>query len=252
MNKHLSWILLIILTLSSCESTNKADHSLSLEEYYELGMPGHEHVWNMSDYSNAFYVINTLKYENPKTLPTRASEKSGLLFARMISLENLSFLQDITLPLHAKADMIKWFVNTLMELKVAYTTPGTQGQPYIQELIDIDIFRLRVSHKMLELGKQINESDDPSDVDMQSDYPQIQQMYVNLLAELLGKHQQTELIPTETLELLSDSISASVNMNMHWFDESAAGTIQEALRTVSDGPSSKKIKGNYQELIGIL
>jgi hypothetical protein len=248
--KHCLLLTIILsLFLTSCKNTKETDHSLSLDEYRQLGMPDHKHVWNMEDYSSAFFVLNTVKYENPKALPVRASERSGILFSRMISMDNLSFLQDVTLPLHAKADLIKWFVNTLMELKVAYTIPGLQDQYYIRELIDIDIFRLSVSHQMLALGQQINKSEDPSDAAMASDYPQIQQMYLNLLSELLGKHQHTTQIPLPTLELLSDSLSSSVSRNMHWFDEQASGTMRQMLNTASENSSSQTIKDNYQALL---
>ncbi|MCK4990260.1 MAG: hypothetical protein KAS29_07225, partial [Bacteroidales bacterium] len=164
MKNYVLLILILSVSLNSCKKANDTDHSLTLVEYKELGMPDYNSVWSMQDYSNAFYVLNTLKYENAKALPSRESEKSGELFSRMISIDNLSFLQDETLPLYAKADLIKWFVNTLMELKGAYTTIGSNTQYYIRELIDIDIFRVSVAQKMLELGNEINESEDPSDV----------------------------------------------------------------------------------------
>ena len=206
----------------------------------------------MQDYSNAFYVLNTLKYENAKALPSRESERSKVLFSRMISIDNLSFLQDETLPLYAKAELIKWFVNTLMELKVAYTTIGSNTQYYIRELIDIDIFRVSVAQKMLELGNEINESEDPSDVDMQSDYPAIQLMYLNILTELFELQQYTSFYPEQTLELLSDSLSASVKRNMLWFDEDASALIEQAMLDVIESTSSRKIKSDYRELTEIL
>lgn len=249
MKNGLLWILFLSLCLTSCKITKEPDYSLSLEEYYKLGMPEQDHVWNMQDYSTAFYVLNTLKYSNPETLPVRESEKSGGLFSRMINMDNLAFLQDVTLPLNTKADQIKWFVNTLMELKVAYTDPRQTEQYYVRELIDIDIFRLSVSHQMLALGQQINESEDPSDKTMASDYPQIQRMYLDLLSELLSKHQYSAQIPQQTLELLSDSLSNSIKMNMHWFDEQARGAIKQRLNTAIESSSSQKIKSNYQEMI---
>jgi hypothetical protein len=221
-------------------------------EYQELGMPDNNRVWNMEDYSNAFYVLNTLKYQNLKALPSRDSEKSGVLFSRMISLDNLSFLQDETLPLYVKADMIKWFVNTLMELKVAYTNIGMTRQYYVRELNDIDITRMRVVQRMLDLGHEINESDDLSDVDMQSDYPKIQKMYLNILSELFEQQQHTSQYPEQTLELLSDSLSSSVRKNMLWFDENASEMIKQAMLNVIDSTSSRKIRNDYRELTEIL
>jgi len=245
--------LILFISLSSCNNAGRSDHSLTLEEYQERGMPDYNKVWSMQDYSTAFYVLNTLKYENAKALPVRGSEKSGKLFSRMISIDNLFFLQDETLPLHAKADRIKWFVNTLMELKVAYTSPGPGGeQYYVRELMDIDIFRVSVAHKMLDLGQQINASEDPSDVVMQSDYPQIQRMYLDILRELFELQQDESAFPRETLELLSDSLSASLRANMVWFDPDASEKIKQEMLEVMDKTSSRKIKMEYKELTELL
>jgi len=252
MKNYVRLILIFSASLLSCNKEIETDQSLTLVEYQERGMPDYKSAWSMEDYSNAFFVLNTLKYENLKALPSRESEKSGVLFSRMISIDNLTFLKDETLPLYAKADLIKWFVNTLMELKVVYTTVGTNEQYYVRELMDIDIFRLSVAHKMLELGKKINESDDPSDVVMQSDYPAIQLMYLNILTELFEKQQHTSLFPKQTLELLSDSLSASVKRNMPWFDEDASALIKQAMHTVIESTSSRKIKSDYRELTEIL
>jgi hypothetical protein len=219
-----------------------------LERYQELGIPDYTRVWGIEDYSNAFFVLNTLKYENPKALPVRESEKSGELFSRMISIENLSFLQDEALPLWARADMIKWFVNTLMELKVVYTIVGTENQYYVRELMDIDIFRVSVAQKMLDLGKEINRSEDPSDVAMQSDYPHIQMMYLNIITELIELQEHTSQYPKPTLELLGDSLTISVKRNMVWFDEEASAQIKKAMLRVIESTSSGKIKSAYTEL----
>jgi len=252
MKNYVLLILILSVSLGSCKKVNETDHSLTLVEYQELGMPDYNSVWSMEDYSTAFYVLNTLKYQNLKALPSRDSEKSKVLFSRMISIDNLSFLEDETIPLYAKAGLIKWFVNTLMELKVAYTTIGTERQYYVRELMDIDIFRVRVAQKMLELGNEINESEDPSDVDMQSDYPQIQLMYLNILTELFELQQHTTQYPEQTLELLSDSLSTSVRRNMLWFDEEASALIKQAMLTVIDSTSSRKIRNDYKELTEIL
>jgi hypothetical protein len=252
MKNSLFLILILSTFLFSCNKLKETDQSLMPEEYQKLGMPDYMRIWSMEDYSNAFFALNTLKYENPKALPAKESKKSGELFARMISMENLSFLQDETLPLWARADMIKWFVNTLMELKVAYTLVGMERQYYVRELMDIDIFRVSVAQKMLELGRKINESEDPSDVVMQADYPHIQIMYLDVLAELLEQQQHTSLYPEQTLELLADSLSASVRRNMDWFDEDASALVKQAMLTVVDLTSSRKIKSDYRELTEIL
>jgi hypothetical protein len=170
----------------------------------------------------------------------------------MINLENLSFLQDEILPLHEKAQIIMWWFDIYHGLNIVYTDFRMKRQYYIRELADIDIFGIRIAQQMLDLGNEINESDDPSDVAMQSDYPAIQKMYLNLLAELFEKQQHTSKYPEQTLELLSDSLSNSVRRNMGWFDEDASEKIKQEILTVIDSTSSRKIRNGYRELIEIL
>ncbi|MEA3461426.1 MAG: hypothetical protein U9R49_06070, partial [Bacteroidota bacterium] len=139
----------------------------------------------------------------------------------------------------------------LMELTAVYTQIGMERQYYVLELFDIDIFAVRVAQKMLDLGNEINESDDPADIVMQTDFPEIQKMYLNLLVQLFEKQQHTSQYPRLTLELLSDSLDSSVRRNMHWFDEDASALIKQAMLGVIDSTSSKKIRKDYRELTEI-
>ena len=90
-------MLILSVFWSSCNRPNAADHSYTLEEYRELRMPDYDTVWDIPDYEAAFLVLSTLKYEKPFALPVKDSEKSGMLFSRMMNLENLSFLQGVQL-----------------------------------------------------------------------------------------------------------------------------------------------------------
>jgi hypothetical protein len=252
MKNSIVQILILLFLLGSCAKVENTDHSLSLEEYARLGMPDHSRVWDVNDYSYAFFVLNTLKVQNPEALPSRNSERSAVLFQHMISTENLSFLEDESLPLWTRADMIKWFVNTLMELKVAYTLIGVEKQYYAEELMDIDIFRITVLHEMLALGQRINESENPSDVAMQADFHHIQQMYVDLILELLDEQQKTSQYPMTSLERLSDSISLSVRSNLYWLDKESKGAMEDAIGRVMEHTTSRKIRSDYGEITELL
>ena len=66
-----------------------------------------------------------------------------------------------------------------------------EKQYYIRELTDIDIFSVTIAQIMLDLGQEINESEDPEDMALQSDYPLIQEMYLDLISSLFEKQQHT-------------------------------------------------------------
>lgn len=245
-------ILVLPLFLGSCKKPNQTDYSLTLEEYQELGVPGYDSVWNFDDYSNAFFALRKVKHEKPFALPIKESEKSGVLFSRMMSLENLSFLQDVTVPLHEKARIISDYINIHAELIDVYTNIRMKEQYYIPELVDIDIFGLGVTQKMLDLGTEINESEIPANVAMQSGFPSIQNVYLTVLTDMLGKQQYTSKYSEKDLELLTDTLSRSVQRNMEWFDEDASERIKHGMNAVIDSTSSRKIRDDYSTLIELL
>lgn len=252
MKNYFLLILILFTSLHSCNSPDTTDYSLTPEEYRALGMPDYNKVWSLDDYQIAFLVINTLKYNQPKALPSRNSDKSAVVFSRMVNIDNLSFLKDESLALHDKAELIQWYGTTLVELTAAFTFLGAEEQYYIRELTDIDIFSVTIAQVMLDLGNRINQSEDPEDIALQSDYPLIQKMYLDLISSLFEKQQHPSLYPQETLELLSDSLSTSVRRNMHWFDVEASERIRQDLLTVIDSSTSRKLINDYQELAGAL
>ncbi len=252
MKNYFLLILILFSSFYSCNNPDTTDYSLTPEEYLELGMPDYNKVWSLDDYQMAFLVLNTLKYNQPKALPSRNSGKSAVVFSRMINIDNLAFLQDETLALHDKAEIIQWYGTTLVELTAAFTFLGMEEQYYIRELTDIDIFSVTIAQTMLDLGNKINESEDSEDIALQSDFPLIQKMYLDLISSLLEKQEHPSLYPEETLELLSDNLSTSIRRNMHWFDEDASERIKQALLTVIDSSSSRKLINDYQKLAGTL
>jgi hypothetical protein len=223
-----------------------------LEEYQELGMPDYSSVWSFQDYSTAFAVLLKVKSEKPFALPIKDSQRSGVLFYRMISLENLSFLQDESLPLHEKANRIKGFLKIYDELIDIYTNIRMRKQYYNPELVEIWIFGLSVTQKMLDLANEINESEVHADRMMAPGKPSIQMIYLTGLMDVLRKQQQTSQYSEKDLELLTDSLSKSVRRNMDWFDEDASEKIKQGINAVIDSTSSLKIRTDYRDLIELL
>ncbi|MEN8230650.1 MAG: hypothetical protein ABFS38_21015, partial [Bacteroidota bacterium] len=252
MRNYFLLILVLPVFFGSCKKPNETDPSYTLEAYQELGMPDYNTVWSMTDYKDAYYALVKLKYEKPFALPARESEKSGELFSRIINLENLSFLQDETLPLHEKARIIMEYLNIHSDYMDVYTNLRMKKQYYARELVDIDIFGIRIAQKMLDLGNEINQSEDPGDVAMQSGFSSIQKMYLTFLTDMLEKQQHTSQYPEKTLELLCDTLSNSIRRNMEWFDEDASEEIKQGMHAVIDSTSSQRIKTDYRDLIEVL
>ncbi len=246
---YLLLVLILPFFLCTCNRSRKTDHSLTLEAYRELGVKDPGKVWNLQDFIMSNMVLTELKNEQPFALPTKSSRRSSALFYRMISLENMSFLQDDSLPLYEKAHRLQGFLNVYTDLADLYTNVLMKEQYYYPELVEIWIFGLSVSQKMIDLGQEINQSDVPADKRMAAGYESIQSLYLVGLQDVLNQQKYTSRYSEKELELLTDSISVAVKRNMDWFDKAASDKLKLELQAVIDSTSSRKIRHDYLDLI---
>ena len=249
-----SYLILLVFLVSviSCSNPKEKDYSLQLEKYSELGMPDFNRPWQISEFGEVIATLRDILNNEPLSLPRKGSSKSGKLFEQLISMDNLSFLDTDSLPLYEKAYRIQSFVHIQDEYVDIYTDLYRREQYYNEELIDFYIFGISVSQKMLDLAYQINNSDKPGDIGMQSGFSGIQYGHVFMISSCLDKQKNTSLYKAEDLERLSDSIAYSVRKNMSWYDTIAIDRIKQNMLVVIDSSSSDKISNEYRDIINKL
>jgi hypothetical protein len=249
--KHaLLFIFVFLVCVVSCKK--EPDYSYPLEKYRELGMPDWNKAWTITDFGDVIGTLHNIKNTDPLSLPRKGSRKSGKLFEHIVSMDNLFFLKNDTLPLHEKAYRIRPYIHILNEFCNIYTDLSRKEQYYNEELINLFIFGISITQAMLDLAYQINESDDKVDISMQSGYPAIQYTYMATLSSALEKQRHFSLYHKKDLETLGDSIIHSIQRNKFWFDQTTADNIKEKMRMVIDSSSSEKINDEYRHLIDIL
>ena len=104
-------LFVCIMALSSCGNDGPEDKSLSQEEYLNLGIPDPYKIWRSNDFALAHAVLENIKSTKPYNLPLKGSRKSGVVFDRMVSLENMDFLQDKSLHLVDKLRLSERFLR---------------------------------------------------------------------------------------------------------------------------------------------
>lgn len=244
--KQIFLIVLILTGTFSCSKKN-ADKSLTLEEYMKLGVPDPANVWDMNDFSQAHGALGKLKWDRPYELPVKDSKKSGLLFEHMLSFKNISFLHDSTLSLNEKAARISAFVSVCDYWSDIYSNPVINNY-YRTELIDIQIFNLRLMEKMVNLAQEINKSDDPAAAVLKYGYKSITRNYLSSLKTQLKNQRHTSKFLKKDLERMADSIYTSVMRNKEWMDSSAISDVKQSLRLVLDSASSEYVRNKYTTL----
>lgn len=245
--KHVFLFVFLVAQSFSC-TERREDHSRPLEAYIELGMPDPHSKWTMEDYKQAYNVLAKIKWEHPTELPVSGSEKSGVLFDHMISLEYLSFLNDTTMSLNAKAERISEFTRVYDYWIDIYTIPILNENPYHREIMELQVFNVRLMEAMVNLAHQINRSQDPADVALQYGYESIKENYLTSLYTGLKTQRNTSGFPDPEVEGMADSIYASVTRNREWMDPGTLSELSKSLHAVIDSTSSDYIRNKYKTL----
>jgi len=240
--------MILPLIVYNCRKPNIIDHSLSLSEYRNLGMPDCDKDWTFENFDKALTVLLKIKREKPYSLPRKGSEKSGMVFDRMVSLDNTSFLQIDTVPLSIKARQINEFLRVQDNWIDLYTNIRMKKQFYHRELLDLQIFGLTVAQKMLDLANKIQQSEVPGDIEMQSGFSSIRGLYTIYLFDALKAQKFTSEYFVEDLERLSDTIANAVLRNQSWMDNAVTQDLNKLITTVIDSTSSDYIKEKYSTL----
>jgi hypothetical protein len=252
MKDHLFLLLLLLLITSSCRESSEKDFSLNQKEYEKLGMPAYSGIWGHGDYLKVCAALDRLKSTKPLSLPKKNSEKSGMYFDQMISLKNLSFLEDNSISLNDKAFEVQAYIGIQSQLAGIYTDILRREQYYNQELIDIYIFGLIITEKMLDLADKINNSNAEADIRMQSGYRAIQYSYLTMAGFVLRNQAAFTLYSLEDQMRLSDSIYNSISRNKGRIETPVRENLKPQLQVVIDSASSEYIKDKYIRLIEMI
>lgn len=213
-----------------------------------MGMPDPTKVWNSDELSVAIDILSQLKWSQPYSLPRKDSHKSSVLFDRLISLDNMIFIGNDTLKHYEKAYFSMQFLQIFEKWNDVYTHPMWKKQYYHRELVDININEMRVAEIMVGLTKYIMASRDPYDVALKSGVPQVKADCVSSMINLLNLQSHTSQFMQEDLEMLTDSLSASILRNKDWMDSSSIHQLKKSIDVVLDSTSSDYVKSKYHSV----
>jgi len=240
----------IILTVSGCKQDTGKDNSLPLREYRKSGMPDPDKTWHSHDFSLANAVLEDIKSKNPKQLPIKESAKSGLVFKRMLSMENMIFLHDESIPDGQKLSQAEYYLRVCENWMRLYTLEAEGEQYYHHELTDVYLFGLEITHIMLEINERPQNSDRFDESVNEID--PIQSIYLSGLFNLLREQSNSPQFAEEDHEILTGQIIQSITQNRSWMDDAMLGDLKQALQLNVENASSNDIKAKYQELLASL
>lgn len=139
------------------------DPSLRLEEYVRDGMPSPDHVWSSGEMAKAASVLAAITAESAICLPRFESTRSGAIFARIVSPENLSPILDEKIPLASRrANALKYYLASSRFYDIyfdAYAKHAVTGRELV-EMMGLEFRALGATIKLAnEFIQTLNKKD---------------------------------------------------------------------------------------------
>jgi hypothetical protein len=148
-----------------------SDESLTPEEYIRLGLPAHDRDWSGDDMVKAEQVLSSISKEGYRKLPRHQSERSGEVFARLTSAENLDLYRNRSLPLEVRMPQAMNYFQASNQINKIYLSAFLKREVRDTELLELMGAMLRSSVAMLEIVDEflptINKDDPNYQVRMQ-------------------------------------------------------------------------------------
>ena len=245
-------LFLIILVNGSCRNIFRKDLSLTLKEYQEKGMPDIDTAWPEDKLMKAHITLGSIRTKNLLKLPRRDSRKSGSVFSRILSKENMSYLDDPSKSLQDKAYEIQSMGSFINEVSRMYTDNFRAEQYYREELIDIYIFEMYVRKRMLEVAEQIMNSKDPEVIGMQAGRKGIVNGYVNLIITMISYQEKTKAFSARQLKKLNNEVSISIKENIQYLDSENKLEISDEIKKITEKSTSGSLKKTNEKMLRLL
>ena len=128
-----------------------SDESLTPEEYIRLGLPAHDRDWSADDMVRAEKVLASLAQKGYRHLPRYKSERSGEMFARLTSPENLDLFRNRSLPLEGRFPQALAYLQASNQINKLYLSAFQKKDVRDSEFVELVGALYRLTVVMLDL-----------------------------------------------------------------------------------------------------
>jgi hypothetical protein len=127
------------------------DDSFTTEEYVHLGLPAPDKAWSADDMAKAAEVLGAIAQQGYQHLPRYKSKRSGEMFARLTSPQNLDFFKNRSLPLGSRMPPLLDFGQANTHIFKLYLPGFVNKEIRDTEIVELWGAQLRSTTMMLEL-----------------------------------------------------------------------------------------------------
>jgi hypothetical protein len=231
------------------------DLSLPVTEYIQQGLPAHDRMWTGTDMARAAKVLYGIAREDLLRLPRYGSERSGPVFARIVSPETFAFLRNRSLPLEermAQAIEYQGSLNEVLKLYLQMIAARGAGR---REAVELAGAFLRSFVVLFEIVDEFAQTLDPNDPTYPSRMQGLEKMKRGTATVVAGNLEmltERDLYTTEELQSLLSYLQESLPILLPRLPSGARVETLVRLRQMAKDPEMHDLKPGLTLLLGKL
>jgi hypothetical protein len=253
----LKHIAIVLLGLGFCriafgEGPSIApDNSSSSMDLISQGMPSFDRSWSAADYSVVEGILRDIAKNDATMLPRRNSAKSGTVFERIVSVENLISLQSETNK-SASATMLAAYLKGIAAILQIYASATNAQHSYDAEVLDLNVLFLEALKRTDKNASELLSSLPQESTARNNSERNFERMksstsaFFGSILLLLGDHQEMR-----TSELVRFAVALKTYFS-DCYDFILPGTQQEIRVRLKNMANSEKDEDLKNALSGIL
>jgi len=246
-------LIFFFLTISvGCNSQSTKDESLTVQQYEMLGMPNPEKIWQNMEYDQCIVTLSDLKKENSKSLPQLKSEKSSILFRRIISPENLLFINDSSIDLQKRSIQLQFISANFGKLLFLYYQNDAAKQYYSNEVVELIIFGFNIAEESFILTNDLLKNVTVLTEEMKLGIQKLKDGYRKTILGTLSELERSNQYHVEDLEKLSITLHKNIRTNIKWIDPNVRLEIKKQITKITQKKYSQIVNDKLIEIKNIL
>jgi hypothetical protein len=246
-------LIFFFLTISAgCNSQSTKDESLTVQQYEMLGMPNPEKIWQNMEYDQCIVTLSDLKKENSKSLPQLKSEKSSILFRRLISPENLRFINDSSIDLQKRSIQLQFISANFGKLLFLYYQNDASKQYYSNEVVELIIFGFNIAEESFILTNDLLKNVTVLTEEMKLGIQNLKDGYRKTILGTLSELERSNQYHVEDLEKLSIELHRNIRTNIKWIDPNVRLEIKKQITKITQKKYSQIVNDKLIEIKNIL
>ncbi|OWK42360.1 hypothetical protein FRUB_04438 [Fimbriiglobus ruber] len=152
-----------VATSGSGKSPGKADDSFDQsytpDQFSRYGMPAYDRVWTINDQVNVANILAKLTKERGYyLLPKYKSERSGMIFDRLMSAENFAYFADKNQPIESRLKNIDRYLDANCKILTMYLSAYRTKDSHVMEFVEYMGSLMRFAPVILDLLNEAGES----------------------------------------------------------------------------------------------